>query len=113
MREFLTTVHVENEEECQNFDLDYYILAKSVRVEEKQVLRYGVEIYKRARRKDGRPYAEYRKIFDVFATEAEAREFLRLLARNAVTPISMKDVVEDVLGITEFAGEFELQTLAV
>lgn len=111
MRQFLTTVHVENEEEGQCFDLDYFILSKEKTIEGEAALRFGVEIYKRARRRDGRAYIEYRKLFDLFGTEGEAREFLYLLARNSVTPIAMKDIAEDVLGITEFVSEFDLKTL--
>ena len=113
MRQFLTTVHVVNEEEGQCFDLDYYILSKEKTIEGEAALRFGVEIYKRAKRRDGRPYIEYRKLFDLFGTEGEAEEFLYLLARNSVTPIAVKDIAEDVLGITEFVSEFDLKTLAV
>ncbi len=106
MRKLFKTVTVHGEDgDRDTFFLDYYVLEKEVRVEACCVKRFGVEIYKRARRADGTPYAEYRKIFDVFQTESEALEMLALMARNCVTPISMKDILEDLLGVAEFADE--------
>ncbi|MBE7047787.1 MAG: hypothetical protein E7393_00230 [Ruminococcaceae bacterium] len=106
MRKLFTTVTIQEEEGAQeSFSLDYYLLEKEVCVEDVRVNRFGVEIYKKAKRSDGTPYAEYRKIFDVFHTEAEALEVLSMMARNSVTPISMKDVLEDLLGIVEFVDE--------
>ncbi len=108
MRKLIKTIDVATEEAKQTFHLDYYLLEKEVHVEGITVSRFGLEIYKRARRKDGTPYAEYRKIFDIFETEAEATEVLNLMARNTVTPISMKDILEDLLGNQDFTGEFLL-----
>lgn len=109
MRKLVKTVEVVTEESGTDaFFLDYYILEKEVQVEGLCVNRFGLEIYKRAKRSDGTPYAEYRKVFDVFQTEAEAREVLQLLSRNTVTPISMKDILEDLLGYAEFSGEVSL-----
>ena len=106
MRHLYRTVNVTDKEGTEkSFALDYYVLAKEVEVEQQKAIRYGIEIYKRGRRPGGTAYAEYRKIFDVFATEGEAMEVLDLMANNTVTPISMKDVLEDLLGIEEFAGE--------
>lgn len=109
MRKLVKTVLVAREEFGEeSFYLDYYILEKEVTVEEKRVSRFGLEIYKRAKKQDGSAYAEYRKVFDVFQTEEEAQEVLYLLARNTVTPISMKDILEDLLGCSDFAGEVSL-----
>ncbi len=107
MRKLVTTVEVvaEEEQDTKKFFLDYYILRKEVKVEGVTASRYGLEIYKRARRKDGTPYVEYRKIFDVYETELEAEEVLLLMSRNTVTPIAMKDILEDILGVKDFAGE--------
>lgn len=109
MRKLVKTVNVATDETGEEtFFLDYYILEKEVQVEGLCISRFGLEIYKRARRTDGTPYAEYRKVFDVFQTEAEASEVLHLLARNTVTPISMKEILEDLLGNSDFAGEVSL-----
>ena len=106
MRHLFKTVNVEGiPGECEPFSLDYYLLEKEVCIESKCMNRFGVEIYKRARRIDGTAYAEYRKIFDVFQTAEEAIQVLELMARNTVTPISMKDILEDLLGIAEFTCE--------
>ncbi|MBR7164632.1 MAG: hypothetical protein IKD21_06670 [Clostridia bacterium] len=106
MRKLVKTVNVATDESGEEtFFLDYYILEKEVQVEGISISRFGLEIYKRAQRKDGTPYAEYRKVFDVFQTEAEANEVLHLLARNTVTPVSMKEILEDLLGCSDFSGE--------
>ncbi len=105
MRNLVKTVYVATEEPGTEFFLDYYILEKEVQVEGKSALRFGLEIYKRAKRADGSAYGEYRKIFDVFQTEAEADAVARLLASNTVTPISMKEILEDLLGQSEFAED--------
>ncbi len=107
MRKLIKTTDVATET-GDVFSLDYYILKKEVHIEGQHACRFGLEIYKRARRKDGTPYAEYRKIFDVFQTEEEATAVLTLMARNTVTPISMKEILEDMLGCSNFAGELLL-----
>ena len=113
MRRLVQTVHVdEAPNEYAAFSLDYYLLQKEVTLEGRTFNRFGLEIYKRAFRKDGTPYIEYRKIFDVFHTEAEAEQMLLQMARNSVTPISMKEILEDLLGNTEFTIE-ELYVEAV
>lgn len=110
MRKLVKTVRVTTDETGEEtFFLDYYILEKEVQVEGLCISRFGLEIYKRAHRKDGTPYAEYRKIFDLFGTESEANEVLHLMARNSVTPISMKEILEDLLGVSDFVGEVSLE----
>ena len=109
MRKLVKTVNVATDETGkETFFLDYYILEKEVQVEGICIRRFGLEIYKRAHRPDGKPYAEYRKVFDLFGTEAEANEVLHLMARNTVTPISMKEILEDLLGVSDFSGELLL-----
>ncbi len=108
MRQLITTVKVEADgagEKEHSFFLDYYVLGKEVCIENQCVNRFGMEIYKRGYRPSGTPYFEYRKVFDVFGTEGEAREMLLLMARNTVTPISMIEILEDLLGNIEFSGE--------
>lgn len=106
MRYLYRTVKVTGVGETEkSFVLDYYVLAKEVEVEEQKAVRYGIEIYKKGHRPCGTAYIEYRKIFDVFATEGEAMAVLDVMANNTVTPISMKEILEDLLGVEEFAGE--------
>ncbi|MBE7022809.1 MAG: hypothetical protein E7414_06320 [Ruminococcaceae bacterium] len=106
MRRLIQTVSVNEEpNEHTGFFLDYYVLQKEVTLEERTYSRFGLEICKRACRSDGTPYIEYRKIFDVFHTEGEAEQVLLQMARNTVTPISMKDILEDLLGTTDFQAE--------
>ncbi|MBE7010576.1 MAG: hypothetical protein E7418_03700 [Ruminococcaceae bacterium] len=106
MRRLVKTVAIDEVAgEHKAFGLDYYVLQKDVMFEGKTYTRYGLEICKRATRENGTPYLEYRKIFDLFHSEEEAEHVLLLLAAGAVTPISMKDILEDLLGTTEFVHE--------
>lgn len=106
MRQLFKTVPVSAAEEREtDFFLDYYLLSKELQIEDCSVVRFGIEIYKRGRRPNGNRYFEYRKIFDLFGTAEEAVEVLELLSRNTVTPISLQEVLEDLLGVADFTGE--------
>ncbi len=113
MRKLVKTITVDEVSgEHKGFKLDYFVLQKDVTIEGATYTRYGLEICKRAVRNNGSPYLEYRKIFDLFHSEEEAEHVLLQMAAGTVTPISMKDILEDLLGITEFIHE-ELYVEAV
>lgn len=107
MRKLFKTVHVNSESEIGNseFDLEYYILEKEIKLDGFCVCTYGVEISKCMRGEDNVLHKEYRKVFDVFCTRKEAEEILEKLARNTVTPISLLDVLENLIGIGDLVNE--------
>ncbi len=107
MRKLYKTVSVASEcdGEERRFSLDYYILEKEVQIEGFSVNTYGIEICKRDKRENNSSYFEYRKIFDIFCTEAETMDVLDKLSRNSVTPICMQEVLEDLIGTGDFVSE--------
>ena len=88
-----------------NFDLEYYVLEKEVTIDGMCINTYGVEISKLFKGDDGVVYKEYRKVFDIFCTEREAEAVLKKLARNTVTPISLLDVLENLIGTGDLINE--------
>ena len=107
MRKLYKTVNVSSECDGEKikFWLDYYILEKEVQIEGYSVNTYGIEICKRSKRENNSSYFEYRKIFDIFCSEAETVSVIDKLARNSVTPICMQEVLEDLIGTGDFVCE--------
>ena len=107
MRKLFQTVHVNSESEIGNseFDLEYYLLEKEIQLDGFCVNTYGVEISKCSKDENKVLHKEYRKVFDVFCTQKDAEEVLEKLARNAVTPISLLDVLESMIGTGDLVNE--------
>ena len=104
-RKLFKTVHVNSDSEVGNseFDLKYYVLEKEIRLEKLCIFTYGIEISKCSR--DKQNSREYRKVYDVFGTQKEAEEILEKLARNTVTPVSLLEVLENLIGTGDFVNE--------
>jgi len=105
------TVNVE-ENERRKFVLEYFVLEKETYVEGSPYNTYGIEVLKQERTETGTMRIEYRKIFDVFCTEQEAYSACHLLADNTVTPVSVHDVIEQLIGTDEIECE-EYEIMAV
>ena len=106
-RKLIRTVSVSAEEEQNTscFILEYYVLAGNCATDGICANTYGIEVLKRSCTDFGTLRVEYRKVFDVFCTEAEAADAACVLARNTVTPISVRDVLEQFIGTADFAHE--------
>ena len=96
----------------RSFILEYFTLEKETYVEGQSHNTYGVEVLKRERTELGTVRIEYRKVFDVFCTEDEAINAANLLADNTVTPVSLRDIIEQLIGTDEIEYE-EYEILAV
>lgn len=96
----------------RNFTLEYYTLEKEVYIEGASCNTYGIEVMKREKTSLGTLRVEYRKVFDIFCTEIEAREVANILADNTVTPISVHDIIEQFIGTDEIECE-EYEVIAV
>ena len=114
IRKLYKTVHVNSESEMGNseFDLEYYVLEKEILLDGFSVNTYGVEITKRSRGEGNTLCKEYRKVFDIFCTQSEAEAVLEKLVRNTVTPVSLLDVLENMIGTGDLVNE-ETSFLAV
>lgn len=100
------------EEEKRSFVLEYCVLEKEVYIEGNSAKTYGIEVLKREKTSPGTMRIEYRKIFDIFCTEQEARNAVDILADNTVTPTSLYDIIEQFIGTDEIECE-EYEILAV
>lgn len=110
-RKLVRKVNVKAIEENKviSFELEYYTLAKETSVDSASALTYGIEVLKKSLSSEKTFKIEYRKIFDIFCTEAEAQDAALVLARNTVTPISVSDIIEQFIGTNEFSyEEYEL-----
>ena len=105
------TVNVEGDIK-RNFILEYFTLEKEVCVEGAAHNTYGIEVLKRERTQLSTVRVEYRKVFDVFCTEEEAKNACHILADNTVTPVSVRDIVEQLIGTEEIENE-EYEVMAV
>ena len=113
IRRAVRKVTVNTEEETKrSFILEYYTLEKEIDLEGISHNTYGVEVLKRETTERGTLRIEYRKVFDVFCTEDEARMVANILADNTVTPISVHDVIEQFIGTDEIEYE-EYEIMAV
>lgn len=106
------TVSASEENETKEFCLEYYVIARETFLEGGAWETYGIEVLKRSKTEFGSLRVEYRKVFDIFCTEAEATDAAHLLARNTVTPISVRDIVEQLIGTEDIPCE-EYEILAV
>lgn len=100
------------EEKRRSFILEYYTLEKEIYLEGESHNTYGVEVLKRESTDIGTLRIEYRKVFDIFCTEEEARTAANILADNTVTPVSVRDVIEQFIGTDEIEYE-EYEVMAV
>ncbi len=106
------TVNINEDNETKSFVLEYYTLERETNCDGFSANTYGIEVLKRSNPTPKTLKVEYRKVFDIFCSEAEAIEAVKVLARNTVTPISVCDIIEQFIGTTEFECE-EYEVLAV
>ena len=100
------------EEKKRRFTLEYCTLEKEIYVEGDSHYTFGIEVLKRETTDAGTLRIEYRKVFDIFCTENEAREVANILADNTVTPVSVRDIIEQFIGTDEIECE-EYEVMAV
>lgn len=109
-RDFYKSVNVKCESDVgkREFILDYFLLKKDINIEGFSVNTYGIEIAKREKMGKKECHFEYRRVYDIFCTEEEAVNTLELLVKNTVTPVSMLDILEDMIGVGELVNEERL-----
>ena len=107
------TVTTDSEGEKKSFTLEYYVLSGDARTDGVSARTYGIEVLKQSRTAYGTLSVEYRKIFDIFCTEQEAMQAAHILARNTVTPVSVHDVIEQMIGTDEITcEEYEIAAIS-
>ncbi|GHV16280.1 hypothetical protein FACS189425_00260 [Clostridia bacterium] len=78
------------------FRLEYYITKSEIESEGISVSTYGVEIIKK-QRKNGIVLTETKAIQNVCVSERQIYKLMDLLAVNLVTPITLKDIIDDLI----------------
>lgn len=78
-------------------DLQYYLLESELSIEEelKGIKTYGVGIIKKTQEE----CTEAKFVEALSCCLASTKEVLSLLVRNSVTPVSLHDVLEDIVGV--------------
>ena len=112
IRRQIRKITVKVEENRKKFTLEYCTLEKEICLEGAAHKTYGIEVLKQEYTDAGTMRIEYRKIFDIFCTEQEAIATCRLLCDNTVTPVSLKDIIEQLIGTDEIEYE-EYEVMAV
>lgn len=77
--------------------LEYYLNEELLCEEYSDLKRYGITIKKIATYNDGNTLKETKTINNIFYDKKEATDFLDLLLRNSVTPMSLKDIVYEYI----------------
>ena len=95
---------------AKNFRLEYHILTNVLDHEGQFIPVYGVEIIKK-QRKDGVFLSEAKAIKDICVSENAIKRLVQMLAENLVTPITLKDIVEDLIAEHKLATTEEQEIL--
>lgn len=83
------------ESNCNRIELEYYKISRKERKISKANV-YGIEVVKREYKKD-KKLKEKSRIKDLTNDEKNVNRLLQLLKRNKVTPMSLKEVIEEEL----------------
>lgn len=84
------------------FSLDYYVVEKELYIEgEIGLSSYGLEIIKKVHDE----VVEYKVVEDIFFTEREITNLVRVLSEHLVTPTTVLDVIHDMVGLVDFSDE--------
>ncbi len=78
------------------FELEYYLLESEINESEKEESRkvYGIEIVKKLQEES----VEIQRYDDICFTREKTRGLIELLAKNAVTPVTLPYILDDMLG---------------
>lgn len=77
--------------------MEYYLISEKISQDYTDLMRYGVKIKLTSSFDGGGKAVEIKQINNIFYRLSDAEEFLKLLIRNKVTPVSLSDVVEDYI----------------
>ena len=81
---------------ARNFRMEYHILESTIEHEGEIIDVYGVEIVKK-QRKNGVLTVENGAIENICVSKEKICDFIVTLAKNLVTPITLRDIVEDMI----------------
>ncbi|MCL2740053.1 MAG: DUF6514 family protein [Oscillospiraceae bacterium] len=87
---------------ARNFRMEYHILESVIEHEGGEVRVFGVEIVKK-QRKNGVLAVEVEAVENVCITRERICDFIITLANNLVTPVTLRDIVEDMIAVGQLA----------
>ena len=85
------------EEHINGMNLRYYIIARSISEEYSDLESYGVRIEKINIYAGGGKTVETKQINNIFYRKSDVEEFIKMIKRCAVTPVSLHEVVDDYI----------------
>ena len=81
----------------ERIELEYYIVSERIGFENCNLMSYGIRVKKTAFYDGGGKSVEMNQINNVFYRKEDAEEFMDIIIRNKVTPVTLRDVVEDYI----------------
>ncbi len=78
-------------------ELEYYLIPEKISEAYCDLMCYGVKVKKTTYFEGGGKTVETKQINNVFYRKNEAEEFIKLILKNSVTPVTLRDVVEDYI----------------
>lgn len=81
----------------EHMQLEYYIISEHIGFENCNLMSYGIRVKKTVYYDGGGKTIETNQINNVFYRLDDAEEFIHLIIRNKVTPVTLRDVVEDYI----------------
>lgn len=87
-------INADDDQDCK-LHLTYYMLTDNISEEYCDLMVYGAEIDKECFYKDGSHGHETKSMRELFFRHDEAESFIKLIARNSVTPMGLKYAVRD------------------
>lgn len=95
-RIFMKEETLEEARICYPIKLEYYKITNEDKIVEQNKAKFGVKIVKTEYKRDGIKI-ENEKVEHISNKESEIDKILDILQRNEVTPITLADVVNDIL----------------
>ncbi len=81
----------------EDMKIDYHIIIEDISEKHCNLESYGVRIVKTVYSDGGGKSIESTQINNIFYRKCDIESFMELIVRNSVTPITLKDVVEDYI----------------
>lgn len=78
-------------------ELEYYLIPESISSEYCDLMCYGIKVKKTTYFEGGGKTVETKQINNVFYRRADAERFIEIIIKGTVTPVALKDVVEDYI----------------
>ena len=92
-----TEIYCGRKEERGDFDivLDYYIVPQLFREDFSDVVCYGIKVVETSYYDGGGRCVESVQVDNVFCRRDDADAFIKLICNGSVTPVELRDVIED------------------